>query len=273
MQIDQTVEFKMPRTMAAQIGHYVYLYLDPDTGAPLYVGKGQGQRILAHLVADGDCDKGRKMRAMRNAGKQPVLRFVRHGLSAAEALLVEASLIDVFGLDNLLNKVAGQGSVARGSISFEQLRANHVREPISIADPVVMIRVFRTFRFDMSAEELFEATCGTWKTGAGRDQVRYALAVHDDIVHEVFEIESWQHRCTRRYRTRDLGGLDTSRWEFNGKPVVEGAVRERYLHRNLSALFSKGSQNPIRDAFPPSEVPSPDGDSWGAERLAGGFLG
>jgi len=251
MQIDQTVEFKMPRTMASRIGHYVYLYLDPDTGAPLYVGKGQGQRILAHLVADGDCDKGRKMRAMRDAGKQPVLRFVRHGLSADEALLVEASLmIDVIGLDKLLNKVAGHGSGARGSMSFEQLRAGYVFDPISIADPVVMIRVSRTFRYDMSAEELFEATCGTWKIGVRREQVRYALAVHEDVVHEVYDIESWQHGGTRRYRTRDLGGLDTSRWEFSGKPVEEGPVRDRYLHRNVSALFAKGSQNPIRYAFP-----------------------
>jgi len=132
MQTDQTVEFEMPRTMSSRIGHYVYLYLDPDTGAPLYVGKGQGQRILAHLVADGDCDKGMKMRAMRDAGKQPVLRFVRYGLSAAEALLVEASLIDVIGLDRLLNKVAGHGSGARcRSNSFVQdTRPSRSRLPI-----------------------------------------------------------------------------------------------------------------------------------------------
>jgi len=55
-QIDQIVEFKMPRTMSSQIGHFVYLYLGPDTGAPLYVGKGQRQRILAHLIADSDCN-------------------------------------------------------------------------------------------------------------------------------------------------------------------------------------------------------------------------
>jgi len=40
---------------------------------------------------------------MRDACNQPVLRFVRHELSAVEALLVEASLIDVIGLNNLLN--------------------------------------------------------------------------------------------------------------------------------------------------------------------------
>ena len=259
MQIEETVEFTMPRNMASRIGHYVYLYLDPDTGAPLYVGKGKGQRILAHLGADGDCEKGRVMHALRKSGKQPVLRFVRHGISEAEALLVEASLIDVIGLDNLLNKVAGHGSGTRGSMSFEQLRASYVSEPIQVADPLLMIRVSRTFRYDMSAEELFEATCGTWKIGERRDRIRYALAVHHDVVHEVYEIEGWQRGGTRRYATRDVGGLSSSRWEFTGRPVGAGAVRDRYLHRNVSALFSKGSQNPIRYAFPETESCPEDG--------------
>lgn len=253
MQIEETVEFTMPRAMASQIGYYVYLYLDPDTETPLYVGKGKGQRILAHLGADGDCDKGRAMRALRDSGRQPVLRFVRHGLSEAEALLVEASLIDVLGVENLLNKVAGHRSGTRGSMSFEQLRASYASEPVQVADPLVMIRVSRTFRYDMSAEELFEATCGTWKIGERRNRARYALAVHDDVVHEVYEIEGWQRGGTRRYVTRDVGGLSDGRWEFTGRPVGAGEVRDRYLHRNVSALFTKGSQNPIRYAFPKTE--------------------
>jgi len=85
------------------------------------------------------------------------------------------------------------------------------------------------------------------------------LTVHDDIVHEVYEIASWQHGGTRRDRTGDVGGLDAGRWEFAGKPVEEGAVRDRYLHRNVSALFTKGSQNPIRYAFPTDAGPSSEG--------------
>jgi len=76
----------------------------------------------------------------------------------------------------------------------------------------------------------------------------------------VYEIESWQHGGTRQYRTREVGGLDPGRWEFTGEPVKEGVVRDRYLNRNVSALFSKGSQNPIRYAFPPSAMSSPDGN-------------
>jgi len=62
-----------------------------------------------HRVADGDRDEGLKMRAMRDAGKQPV-------------------------------------------------------------------------RYDMSAEELFEATCGTWKIGACRGQVRTGEPVEERAV-------------------------------------------------------------------------------------------
>ena len=246
----ETVDFEMPPAMAARLGHYVYLYLDPDSKEPLYVGKGKGKRILAHLAADGDDPKGRRMRELREAGRQPELRFLRHGLSEEEAFLVEAATIDAIGLDRLVNKVVGHGSRARGAMSFEQLRATFVTEDVEIADPVVMIRVSRSFRYDMPAEELYEATRGTWVIGPRRDQVRYALAVAHDVIHEVYGIERWQPAGTRPYLTRDVGGPNGSRWEFEGRPVPAGEVRERYLHKKVSHLFSRGSQNPIRYAFP-----------------------
>lgn len=46
------LEFELPPGVGEQLGHYVYLYVDPRTGEPFYVGKGVGNRILAHF---GDC--------------------------------------------------------------------------------------------------------------------------------------------------------------------------------------------------------------------------
>jgi hypothetical protein len=38
-----------PNEVTSRIGHYVYLYIDPRSGKPFYVGKGKGQGVLAHL--------------------------------------------------------------------------------------------------------------------------------------------------------------------------------------------------------------------------------
>ena len=39
----------IPREVARQLGYYVYLYIDPRSKRPFYVGKGQGERVLSHL--------------------------------------------------------------------------------------------------------------------------------------------------------------------------------------------------------------------------------
>ena len=42
----------IPPEVADRLGYYVYLYIDPRSDRPFYVGKGQGRRILAHLSAE-----------------------------------------------------------------------------------------------------------------------------------------------------------------------------------------------------------------------------
>jgi len=250
MDTDHKLVFEMSRDMASQLGHYVYMYFDPISKLPLYVGKGQGERILAHISASGDCEKGKAMRKLRESGTQPLLKFVRHGLTSEQAFLLESALIDVIGLDVLTNKVSGHGSSSMGMMSFAQLQSKFAKEEVVVEDPVLMVRLPRVFRYDMTPEALFEATCGTWKIGQRRNEVRYVLAVHDDVVQEVYEVTGWQPGGTHSYKTRDVGGVSTKRWEFTGHEIPEGAVRERYCHKSVGHLFARGSQNPIRYAFP-----------------------
>ncbi|MGH7821426.1 MAG: hypothetical protein ACREQ9_16810 [Candidatus Binatia bacterium] len=37
--------------VSRKLCYYVYLYVDPRTGKPFYVGKGRGPRCLSHISA------------------------------------------------------------------------------------------------------------------------------------------------------------------------------------------------------------------------------
>jgi hypothetical protein len=118
-------------------------------------------------------------------------------------------------------------------------------EPARITHPVLLIRVPQAYRAGMSDLALYEATRGVWKIGPRRDQVRYALAVYEGMVKEVYEIAHWQPARTTAYTTRKLDPtLSRCRWEFVGTRASE-PVRQQYVGKSVAMHFKKGAQNPI----------------------------
>lgn len=97
----------------------------------------------------------------------------------------------------------------------------------------------------MSDEELYEATRGVWKVGPRREEAKYALAVHDGIVREVYEITEWQPAGTTPYSTRNEDELPLEgRWEFVGG-LAAPEIRQAYIGASVSDYFQRGQQNPI----------------------------
>ena len=97
----------------------------------------------------------------------------------------------------------------------------------------------------MSDLDLYEATRGVWKVGPRREQVRYALAVHHQVVQEVYEILHWDRAWTTAYQTRTFEDTTVpGRWEFVGR-VAPDVVRDRYRGKSVGQYFSRGAQNPI----------------------------
>ncbi len=92
----------LPPEVAERIGpYYVYILIDPRDDSIFYVGKGMGQRLLAHgyeavLKAGLGPRSGKvaRIREIRASGHEPRIDVVRHGLNEEEALLIEAALID-----------------------------------------------------------------------------------------------------------------------------------------------------------------------------------
>lgn len=101
--------------VANELGRYVYMLVDPSTGVPFYVGKGQGDRFASHgreaLLEDGPevpSSKIAKINAIRELGDEPEIWIVRHGIgSAAEYTAVEAACIDLLRSMPVLAKAPG----------------------------------------------------------------------------------------------------------------------------------------------------------------------
>lgn len=98
-----TIEPAIQQQVADELGRYVYMLVDPATGVPFYVGKGQGERFAAHgrealLTSDSEAtgSKIAKINAIRELGDEPEIWILRYGMgSDPEYTSVEAACIDL----------------------------------------------------------------------------------------------------------------------------------------------------------------------------------
>lgn len=86
--------------------YYVYVYIDPRNYEEFYYGKGMGNRKLAHLQDENDSEKTTRIKEIRKAGLEPLIKVVAKGLTQNEAFLVEKTLIWKLGR-TLTNKSSG----------------------------------------------------------------------------------------------------------------------------------------------------------------------
>ena len=116
---------------------------------------------------------------------------------------------------------------------------------VDVTEPAILIRIRQLFDPKMSREALYEATRGVWRAGERREGARYALAIADGIVREVYEIGRWHPAGSTPYATRPARSVRVEgRWEFTGRVAPEG-VRDKYLDRSVANYFARGASNPI----------------------------
>lgn len=241
MHLIQTI----PPDVARKLGYYVYAYVNPVNRQIFYVGKGKGRRVLRHLEDRTESRKVATIKQIRSAGRQPELEILAHGLGSADnALRVEAAVIDALGLPFLTNQVRGWRSLRYGRTSLAELIALYRRRRVRIQEPSILIRITDLYRSQMSASELYDATRASWKLGPKRKRAKYAFAVFEGIVREVYEITQWLPAGST-FNSRDPRGVSSpKRWEFVGRLAPEG-LRRHYVNRDVRRYFKRGNQNPI----------------------------
>lgn len=79
--------------MDAAEDYYVCCYIDPRNHEVFYYGKGTGSRSRAHLLDQGKSEKATRIKQIRAAGVEPIIRIIATDLTEDQALLVETALI------------------------------------------------------------------------------------------------------------------------------------------------------------------------------------
>jgi len=74
--------------------YYVYVYIDPRNLEEFYYGKGRGSRKDTHLRDESsDSEKSKRIREIRSAGQEPIIKVIASNLREDEAHLIETTLI------------------------------------------------------------------------------------------------------------------------------------------------------------------------------------
>ena len=230
---------------------YVYLLSDPNTGEIFYVGKGKGNRVFDHFKNLNDKDpKTQKIKEIKSQGNSPKIEFLIHGIENENTIKrIESSIIDLIDKKNLTNKIGGYESSDFGRMDLNQIIGKYSSKKVDIIEKVLLIKLSKTFRYNMSEIELYDYTRGIWIVSEDkRKEIDYVFCVYDGIIQETYKVLDWfPGGSTYSVRDDKEEWKKHERWEFVGN--ISNKMRKKYRHKSVSHYFPPGSRNPVRYTF------------------------
>lgn len=238
---------KFPPSVHDNLKYYVYIYIDPRKNEIFYVGKGKGDRCFSHLFEESEKEKVKRIRDIRSDGLEPKIEIVVHGIDDDQTVKrIEASIIDCFEIDNLTNIQRGYHSKEFGRMSVEQVIATYQAEPVEVEHPMLAFKLNNTFRYGLDPVKLYDYTRHSWKLGLRREKAKFAVAVYQGVIQEVYTISQWlpQNSTLNTKDPEEISDktVNTDRWEFVGN-IAPKEIREKYLYKSI-AHYIKSNQNP-----------------------------
>lgn len=236
-----------PKSIHQELKYYVYIYIDPRNDEIFYVGKGKGDRCFSHLFEESEKSKVKRIRDIQSDGLQPKIEIIVHGIDDDKTVKrIEASIIDCFEIDNLTNIQRGYHSKEFGRMSVEQVIATYQAEPVEVKHPMLAFKLNKTFRYGLDPVNLYDYTRHSWILGPRREKAKYAVAVYQGVIQEVYVISRWLPQNST-FNTKDpatIGDLSINekRWEFVGN-IAPKEIRDLYLYKNIDHHVKK-SQGP-----------------------------
>ncbi len=228
-----------------KLGFYVYRLIDPRNGETIYVGKGKGNRVFAHVEgeheagADELSEKLQRIHEIRLAGFEVAHVIHRHGLDSKTAFEVEAALIDAY--PGITNIVSGYNADERGSMHADEIIERYQAPVAEFQHNLVIINVNRS----ASEGSLYEAVRYAWKISPKKaEKADYVLAAQRGLIVGAFVADRWLPSTPSNFP----GIIETleGRWGFVGREAPDD-IQRLYCRKRLPDNFrKKGAANPIR---------------------------
>tara|TARA_R110002096_G_C14446530_1_gene711189 strand:- start:144 stop:941 length:798 start_codon:yes stop_codon:yes gene_type:complete len=226
------------------IKFYVYLLINPENNEPFYVGKGQNNRVFAHInqqiIED---DENLKYQEIDRIGRENVRHIiVRHGLSEQSAFAIEASLIDTFRFIPSFNSYVkgniqgGFNSIEKGLMSSNEIISLYNAELLkSIGENCIIININKNYVRGAGVDAIYKATKETWKMADWRpNKYEYVLSEYRGLIREVFKVQNWYKK-----ERPDRNGNIYFGYGFNGV-VAENDIRSEYINKSIKEIKPRG---------------------------------
>ena len=186
-------------------GYYVYALVDPRDDKVFYIGKGTGNRVFSHEMESDKSPKSekKKLQKIRNIEKDgfSVKRLiVNWGLSENEAFVAEATLINLLNrLPDILLTNEVSGHHVHESLTAEEFELMYGAVPLKkddIKHSILVIKINKLYRRDMSKAELYDAVRGFWNASLKSIETRkveYVFGVYNGLIVAVYKPDEWHY--------------------------------------------------------------------------------
>lgn len=233
-----------PADVTHKLKTYVYRLIDPRNGETFYVGKGQGNRVFAHIHAEQNLEgdeldnKLKRIRDIRVAGFEVAHVIHRHGMDDKTAFEVEAALIDAY--PGLTNIVGGASSSDYGAMHAKEIVSRYCAEPAVFQHKALLINVNRS----ATETSLYEATRYAWKINKSKaKQAEVILATRLGVIVGAFIAHRWLEAKTSNFPGRESA---PGRFGFEGEEAPDD-IKKLYVGKRVPDEYRKpGAANPIK---------------------------
>lgn len=233
-----------PAYVTRKLKTYVYRLIDPRNGETFYVGKGQGNRVFAHIRAEQNLEgdeldnKLKRIRDIRVAGFEVAHVIHRHGMDDKTASEVEAALIDAY--PGLTNIVGGSSSNDYGAMHAKEIVSRYCAKPAVFQHKALLINVNRS----ATETSLYEATRYAWKINKSMaEQAEVILATRLGVIVGAFIAHRWLEAKTSNFPGRESA---PGRFGFEGEEAPDD-IKKLYVGKRVPDEYRKpGAANPIK---------------------------
>lgn len=248
---------------------YVYALIDPRTNKVFYIGKGSGNRVFNHEIESGKSPDSEKLKLQTindieaNGGK--VKRIILNwGLTESQAFAAEAALINLLNYtSNIKLSNIQSGHDIHEALSVEDFEIRYGAEKLKEEDikhGILIIKINKLFKWDMSPKDLYDATRGIWVASLNRvrHDVEYVFAVYNQLIVAVYKPDEWyrvgENRDDIPRKHEFENGIDDKtkkRIYFVSKNYgqSEESLDENqkfYRHKSIAGFaINQSAQNPI----------------------------